>query len=407
MEKSEISPKNLLLTERCEKWLTNFSDQDKRYARDLVAHLTLVSGIEFERKLISILEYEAAQVRGPVALFGVRELVSGESVFDLSDGAVNSTPRGTDIGSEGRIATIIRNLARNKGEKFLNHPTLSEIRHNRCNAVFFVDDFIGSGKRIGDYIRSFYSFRTVKSWFSYKKFKTVVCAYSGTDVGIQNVRLSKTVPSVQIVRSCPTIDSVFWDLEQRDNIVKLCSGYAKLKRMRIPLGFGEVGALLVFEHSCPNNCPQILWGSPKIGPWEPLFAGKTIDSEARTIFPSEILRRDPVSLLLAAGEERIAKSARLLVKKPLPAEWLAVLSLCSRGIRNPQALEGVTGMNRTDAAVLVEKCIASGLVTSNWRLTDFGRQELRATKKLIAAVEKSLDYVDEPDYYPYSLRGHT
>lgn len=406
MEKLELTPKNLLLTEQGENWLKNFDDEDKQSARILAFNLMLISEIEFERKLLSSIEIGANRFGGLVALFGVRELNSGESIFDAADGMVHSTPRGNDVGSEGRIANIIRNLARNKPGKFLNHPTINEMRRSRCDAVFFVDDFIGSGKRIEDYATAFYAPRTIKSWFSYHKLQAEIYAYSGTQEGIRRVSQMKIGSSVEIVRSCPTIDTALWKEDERKAVTDLCKKYARRAKMQHPLGFGKVGALIVFEHSCPNNCPQILWGSPKNFHWEALFVGKALASEVRAVFPPEIVRRDPVSVLIAAGEKRIAKSARQLVMRPLPAEWLAILSLFSRGIRQSEAIEWATGMGRKDAYELVEKCIATGLLTQNRRLSDLGRQELRAAQKITAGDSKPLPRGTEEDYYPLSLRSH-
>jgi hypothetical protein len=211
-------------------------------------------------------------------------------------------------------------------------------------------------------------------------------------------------PVVRIERSCPTIKSqVRIKKDEKEEIISLCKKYSKRGKLGYSLGFGKAAALIVFEHSCPNNCPQILWGTNEN--WSPLFYGKSVSAEARTTFPPEILRHDPVSVLVAAGEERIAQAARALVGRPLPAEWLAVLSLFSRGVRRVDAVESTTGMNRRESSELIDKCVASGLLTQKWRLTDFGSQELRASRKIVSSEKKKLLKAPPHDYYPRALRS--
>jgi len=404
----ELAAINLLLTERGQKWLNNFQDEDKQFARILVSHLMLISEIEFERELIKRIEIEAARHKGCIALFGVRELDEGaqEHIFDAEGTGVNATPRGVDIGSEGRIATILRNMARASNGKFINHPDIIEMREKKCVAIFFIDDFIGSGKRVKKYVEDFYSNATIRSWHSFHLIKTEVFSYSGTSDGIRKIRQSKTRPRINIVRSCPTISTLLLVNEQIDELKILCKNYARTNKMNYPFGFGSVGALIVFEHSCPNNCPQILWGSPKNNSWEPLFLGKAVASNARSVFPPEITRRDPVNLLIAAGEKRIADAARNLVRRPLPAEWLATLSLFEKGVRRIDAVEGVTGLNHSESAKVIEECVTAGLLTQKWRLSVFGQQELKATRKMLSYAQKKLPNSVEYDYYPHALRRY-
>lgn len=141
----ESSSANLLLTERGGEWIERFEDADKPTARLLASSLTLISAMEFERKLLELIIHHAKQDNGPVALFGVRELARGEHIFSPAGDNINSTPTGTDIGSEARIATMIRNLARESPRYVLNHPTWDEMRTTECRRIFLIDDFIGSG----------------------------------------------------------------------------------------------------------------------------------------------------------------------------------------------------------------------------------------------------------------------
>ncbi|MEX0139632.1 hypothetical protein MRBLMS1_000393 [Massilia sp. LMS1-1-1.1] len=407
----------LVLTERGELWLQNFVEKDRPTARILAGSLTLISEIEFERELIAALLNFSQKIQGNIALFSVRELRKpgktgvddcGEHVFQPDGTAIDSTPRGHDIGSEGRVAAILRNFVRGEGSggKFLNSPSILEMRQNKCVVVIFLDDFIGSGRRVATFINSFYENLTIKSWFSRKKFKTSIICYSGTAQGIKKVRTSKTAPTVIIVRSCPTIDSKLWDSGEKKSIKILCKTYARKNSLAYPLGYDQVGALMIFEHSCPNNVPGIFWSSKDNSPWIPLFEGKAVSLDVRRIFPPEILKNDPTTTLIQAGENRMARSANTVINRPLPGEWLAALSLCSKGVRRVDALEGVSRMNHIEATNVMEKCVAAGLLTQHWRLTKLGSAELLASQRATIDDEKELSKIKKEDYYPYALRSH-
>ncbi|MBA5686320.1 phosphoribosyltransferase-like protein [Rugamonas apoptosis] len=400
--------KKLLLTERGEQWVSNFRDVDKQLARELVSNLTLVSATEFERSLIQKIENYAQGKEGKIALFGARELdiKKGESVFDKEGRGVNSTPRGVDVGSEGRVASIIRTLANNKSE-FLNHPDVATMRTEKCRHVLFIDDFIGSGRRVRSYVDSFFCNPSVRSWKSYHLFKTAVIAYSGTPKGLQKLARSKYKLVAHIERSCPTLGGLLWDTKKRKALTQLCLDYGERLKMGYPLGYGEVAALLVFEHSCPNNCPQLLWFTPKKKSWVPLFPKKTVDSEFRSIFPPAIALGDDTTMLMAAGQKRIASTMQNQVKGPIPASWLTVLALFSTRARRLDAVEAATKFNSVQAADVVEKCVKAGLIDQNWRLTDAGRRELSAAKRLNAEKEKLLPNPMDEVYYPTSLRSHS
>lgn len=405
----DLPAKTLLLTTRGEQWISNFQDVDKHLARELISNLTLVSATEFERCLIKKIEDYARGKDGKIALYGARELDTkkSEAVFDKTGDGVNATPRGADIGSEGRVASIIRTLANNRPDSFLNHPSVTTLRNEKCRHVLFIDDFIGSGKRIISYVTSFFCNPSVRSWKSYHLFETSVIAYSGTPKGLQNLARSKYKLNVQIERSCPTLDGLLWDRKKRKALTQLCLDYGKKLKLRFPLGYGDVGALLVFEHSCPNNCPQLLWFTPKKNTWVPMFPKKTIDTELRTMFPPAITSGNDTAMLLAAGQQRMAATLQQQLQGPLPASWLTVLALFSTRARRLDAVESATKFNSIQAADVIEKCVTAGLVDQNWRLTDAGRRELSAARKLNAAKEKTLPNPINEVYYPTSLRSHS
>lgn len=394
----------LLLTERGESWLQNFPAEDRPRARKLVSHLTLVSLTEFERSLAQRIEELARKWQGPIALYTVREVPTGSSVFDHNGVAIPPVPAGRDIGSEGRIASFIRNLA--KQPKFLNNPNIEEMRERRCNAVFFVDDFVGSGQRTKSYVEAFYRHPSIRSWFSYQKFEAVVVTYAAIDEGVKRIQRSKMTPRVSFIRSCPTLRRTVHDDNEYLSLRSLCREFADKHKLGLPYGYGQHIALLVFEHGCPNNCPSILWRKGRDGKWIPLFPDRAVAIDERGVFPPEIVRNEPIHALILAGANRLAKSSRAIISNPLPAEWIAVLLLFAKGVRRIDAIEAATRMNHAESARTIEECVAAGLLTQRWRLTDFGRMELAGIFNAKRTTKMLPKIVDEY-YYPKSLRDHS
>lgn len=409
MLEGNIPPSHLLLTERGEHWLKNFAEADRAIARDLATTLVLVSHNEFERGLTNLVNEIARTVNGPIALYGAREL-DASFRFDVEDesSVVDATPRGTDIGSEGRLANIIRNISLSHPSKFLNHPTLNELRATRADAVFVLDDFIGSGKRCSEYLTALWRSRSLRSWASYKRIRFNAIAYSATAAGIQYVQRHPAHPVTHIVRHCPTITALHWKNAHIDAAREMCRTYAKQASLgRWALGFRDSESLLVFEHGCPNNAPAIFWATSKNVPdWTPLFPAKRVDASIATAFPNEIVRRDPVHVLIDAGQRRLASALASNGHRPLTDQEALTLALFSKGQNRIETLASATGLSAQDATALIEHCIAAGWISARRRITDKGLSELRGIRASLVRGVRSPPKLGQEEYYPVALRGH-
>lgn len=135
-----------------------------------------------ESAITGLINQAAEDVDGPIALYAVREI--DDTYRPLDEAVIDATPRGSDIGSEGRVANIIRNAAKRVPTRFISHPSLDELRDRRVDAIFVVDDFIGSGKRSSKYISALWQSRSLRSWVSYHRLKLMAVAFSGTSEGI-------------------------------------------------------------------------------------------------------------------------------------------------------------------------------------------------------------------------------
>lgn len=421
----DLNPRYLTHTEQGKKWLAQFEPLDQEIAIAVANSLTLVSHTEFERNLVGKIESLASEFFGAVGFYAVRELKTYEQRTELGpinrvtpffsqvkseDGkSVNAVSSSSDQGSEARAANIIRQLCKSNPDKFLNHPTIELLREKKCDAIVFVDDFIGSGGRAREFLTSFWIEPTVVSWLSGKQIEFHVVAYSGTEDGIGSVSRHKSKPHVHIYRDAPTFRSFSWGEQKKEKVRKLCEKYGRIankKRKKMWWGYKEGMAALVFEHGCPNNTPAILW-EPNFeeSGWVGLFPNRVVSSDVASVFPPEIVSGDPIQILSDVGQLRLARSGALLRRGAAGQIILTVLALIAKGQRKRSTLCFATGMNTNEYERLIEKCIQWQFISPQRRIAPKGLAELDAARKSRKArpeaQSRGSDY-----YFPRELRGH-
>lgn len=423
MVESRPDSRRLIFTAQGQKWLAQFDPLDQEAAKLLLNSLTLVSHTEFRRNLETVILEATQNVPGPVALYAVRELaketVEGsrrEAVVPFfnqvsisEDGrSVNAVSHTSDQGSEAIIAQMIRQYCRANPSKFLNHPSKEELRDRKCDALMFVDDYIGSGLRVAEFVEAFWRDKSIVSWLSSKHIKIQVVAYSATDHGLKHVRALKGCPEVYIYRDSPTFAALPISPQKREMLRTLCETYgarALKKRKRMWLGFRSGMSSIVFEHGCPNNTPAILWDSDdKTGKWIGIFPHRTVESTAASVFPPEIVRGDAVQTLMNVGQTRLAKSGALLRRGELGITILLILGLIAKGQRKRSAISYATGLSSRDCERVLSKCIKWQFLTPERRITPRGLAELSAAKRASFSPKGFLE-IGSDYYYPRQLRG--
>jgi hypothetical protein len=402
----------LLLTERGQRWLSGFDLEDREAASRLVWALTLVSYSAFQRDLSNRILNAAQLFNFPVALFAAREMKSkdlSEFLERLSStgqsSTMNAVASGNDLGSEARVAATIRSLCKAHPGPLLNHPNIEQMRSAQCKAIIVVDDLIGSGNRVREFMGALWASRTIRSWWSREDIKFVLVSYAVTEEGAKSVTKLKYAPSLDYNRVCPTLSSLPWSRERKAELSDLCIKYGtKLAARRFILGFQGSAALLVFEHGCPNNVPAILWAGPKKGEvWESLFPEKTVLPAEGSAFPPEILRRDPISLLVDIGQKELA--ARIQKAPPVSPETLLILAYAGKRVRKSGALSFATGLSEEECKRLIQLCVEWGFLTTRFRLTSAGAAELEAAQR--ADRFKNVAPIGTDNYYPTMLRRAT
>ena len=342
---------------------------------------------------------------GLVALFATREFEPTAPFFQENGRHIDAVAEGNDLGSEARVAALIRNLCRAEPEKYLNHPTIEDMRDARCRGLFLVDDFIGTGERTTEFLASMWLSPTLRSWRSLHLLSIHAIAYSATTNGRRRLEKIPGKPKISLQRDSPTFDDMPWPRPVRRKMLALINHYgARTSCPDLAMGYGQYATALVFEHGCPDNCPAILW-APRTETvnWEPLFPQRSVLPPEASAFPPEIARRDPIMVMIQAGQERLAKSGALSGRGPIGPMVLMVMGLAAKGIRSRAALAHATGLSVLECGQLLDRCVQWGLLTPTLRLTPAGVAELTYARQS-ASLPRKVPLRGLDSYYPQQLR---
>ncbi len=365
-------------------WLRQFSLLDQEIGRQMLRRLRLVSTREFRagisREIIRLLD----DLNGEnAALFSVKETRSEQNV--PTEGEEEAQPRRVPGSSADLVRYLNENFFRVYGKRVQAQPTLSQMRADRIKNVVLIDDLIGSGKQISDYLGKMEP--TLKSWISFKWTKLWIIAYGGLDVGVQNVSRNKrfglTSDRIRLVTPAQR-PSEYLTLPMQE----FCNRNAKLTRHRhMPMGFHNGGVGMIFEHSCPNNAPVVLWSRGR--KFNPLFPNQGVPPELEPAFYDENVNR----------------------VRHQGSQWrlLLMLGLASRSRWKDVRIARVLGIpvaevesNRSEAQLI-------GLVDDRTlQLTPLGRallDKIRASALKMQKTRKRRQLSAEAAYYPLSCGG--
>lgn len=383
------------------EWLKQFPFVDREIGRQLLRSLRLVSHTQFETGVSDVLLQLIQEVGDEnVALFSVVEVPTEEDLDKL--------PKRVAGSSADRVRNMNENLARIYGPRVQAHPTLRSMRAQRIRNVVLVEDFIGTGKRLATYLREVME-ATVKSWISYKWTKLWIVSYGGLETGVRAV-LRKgyglTEDRVRLATAAQKPGQFFTPL-MRD----FCTRFAeRTERAHIPLGFGKGAVGTIFEHSCPNNAPVVLWSKGRR--YKALFPNRGIPVALKAAFSQEDVNR-PSNVLWDASQYRLALAMlhEPNLERHKGSQWrlLLTLGLASRSGWDDNRIAGVLGI--PIAVVQTQRFAAyrlGALDVQTHELTPFGRgllERIRAASSKERKLRKRTQRSLAETYYPLSCAG--
>ncbi len=324
------------------------------------------------------------------------------SYFD-SDHSVSPTRSRQSVptGSEASVGTLIRDISnRNGASKWLDHPSIDQMKAQKTRTVILVDDIVGSGTRVKSFLTSFFANTTIKSWFSFKRFKVHVVCWAALDDTLQNLRRNDRVERIHCVLPLERHSSL-WSGSDVQLIKDLCQKYAKkTSRPAYALGYKKAFTTICFDYKCPNTTPAILWAGSKN--WKPLFNTRPkLDQKNWPTSLTEEQRRKRV--LKACRQNALAKSVESNLLTEGDRKMITALGLMSRGMRNPVRLGAALGLSGQQCEQFLSKCRNLNLISANNKLTLQGRSEIARAKRR-KVVQRSDKSTRDDYYFPQSLR---
>lgn len=382
-----VTPKYLTLemiedSPEIQNWLNQFPDNDRLAAIDLLLKLKFVPRDAYSEWLKTTL---SGLTEERCALYAVRKFGKQEDLclWDSTGEMVNRP--NSSLGSEDLVRSVIAGLMKSDRTRFLDHPSLNELRNREVHEVALIDDSIGSGKRVSDYIKIMLTNKTFLSWWSFGWIRFYIVAFARTNEATKMIT-EKSPGSDHPIRKHPKSaklnfcsDSRYQisQLEERwgsgfQGIVDLCASQEGIPIDR-RLGFRETMSNIVFYHSVPNNIPGMLWSESKS--WVPLFPRRSIPEWLPTLLEG-------------------AKPPTLMGKR-VSAPLLTLLRLIKKGIRNQNSLARSLGVDITFLQQLLASGRDSGFLTLGNRLTKAGVEVIWATQQ-----GSEIDKFDRSLYVP-------
>jgi hypothetical protein len=382
-------------------WLSQFPIVEREVGRQLLKSLRLVSHTKFETAISKVLTDLFEELSGEnIALFNVVE----SSNRDDDEGP----PRRTPGSSADRVKSLNENLARVHGPRVQAHPTIHFMKAQKMKHVVLVEDFIGTGRRISTYLRDEMS-PTLKSWISFGWTKLWIVSYGGLESGVSALVHRGYGLNESRIRLATTPQRAGQYLSPL--MMGFCKAYAKrTHRAKMAMGFGAGAVGMLFEHSCPNNAPVVLWSKgPK---YKPLFPNRGIPDELAPLFSQEDVNR-PATVLWDVSQYRlaIAMLREPHMGHPRSSQWslLLMLGLASRNGWEDGKIAGTLGIPVAEVAVKrLDAYSISALDPQTHQLTEFGsgmvhRVRASANKKRPIKMREQRPLAET--YYPLTYGG--
>ncbi len=348
-------------------WLAQFPADKQITAKMMLHSLQFVSRDMYSDWFFKVIN--ALPVNDVFALYSVRKLDSNKVI--LWDAQGNVIPRpGVSQGSEDLVYSLISNKVRASPTKFLDHPSINDLREKKVHNIVLVDDSIGSGDRVSDFINAMLRHATFLSWWSLGLIKFHVVSFARpreTDARIiAKIRGSdnskrKFRKSAKICFVSEKVYGIDW-LESRwgrnfKDVLECCD------QPEIPAllsrGWGEVMANIVFYHSVPDNLPGVIWVQSE--KWNGLFPERALPAWLHTLLDD----KNSLEQLDSQGGASV------------PVEIIQLLRLVKRGVRSAMSIALRLNCDNKFAEALLDKAKTAGFLSENYHLTKVGLDLLK------------------------------
>lgn len=341
------------------QWLSQFSEDKRSCARSLLANLNFISWDVYSKWLRATLN--SLPEDSSYGLYAVRKRIG--CLWDQK-GITLSRP-GTSLGSEDLVYSLVKNVVSSAPQQYYDHPSLDRLKKQRVNTIVLIDDSIGSGKRVTEFIRAMRVNATFKSWWSYGILKIIVVAYArriesdssiiealpGSDHWKRKFPRSNRIQFISKIEYRGESLLNRWGPEY-NSFIKLCDEQEQVEK-KYARGYGGIMSNVIFYHSVPNNIPGVLFSSNN---WNPLFPGRAI--------PDWLIR------LLERKDVNQDSNA-------ISPDMVELLGLAKYGVRRLSSLSARMDRNLIDVIELAIRAQKSGFLLKSMRITETGLKVLK------------------------------
>jgi len=377
---------NLEKSVEIQDWLNHFSNKEKPTAKLLLCRLKFISMDEYSKWLISNLEHYSEFES--TAVYAVRKFSKNAKCLWQKNGQTQKRPAQTQ-GSEDLVSSVISTANRQYNNCFIDHPSLSVLRKQKVRHIILIDDSIGSGKRVADFIKLMTNSKTFMSWWSGAYITIHVLSLARTTQA-EELILSRTSGSNHSKRKVRLSSKLRFKSDlvyDRDDfhtrwgnsykkILALCSSKKKIPINRRK-GFGDVLGNIIFYHSVPNNIPGMLFC--KRDTWTPLFPNRSLPN-----WIINVLEGKP-----QASKCLVPNYEKLLV----PESMVSLLRLIKKGLRSTASLSRRLDYDNHITKELISVAVGLGFISTNLRILKAGKDYL---------IEKQqCNPMGKPDYSLY------
>jgi hypothetical protein len=380
-------------TNKGKKWLAQFDPADVQTATLLLDSLILVDQALLEREIERTLDTFLRRHRGRVALFATVERPKRDRRKRLLDFSKPFFPQQrtddnperkpenyaslANTGSEGAMLHFCRDYSRKKIGRVLSHPGLEQLRKKRVRWIICLDDLIGSGNRMKEFVEWIYEDKTVRSWHSFRWIRIAVLSFAASRFGCETLKPIRMI-SEMILCQHLTEGREIWTENERRLIETLCYKYSKKYDLGFPLGYKSAFSMILFSPGCPNTNPAIFWAKKK--GWMPLVPGT---GRAATLL--EQGRKDGQSqqerILRILGQSRLTKPSFFQRLNPESQKLLLLLSCIAKKKRQVYVLSEMLSAPISRVEGWCKRCQELGWIDSDNILTVSGRNALEAARR--------------------------
>jgi len=298
-------------------------------------------------------------------------------------------------------------------------PTPSEINHflkrdktSNTYQLCLYDDFVASGDTVSKHLRQFYRRLCADARFS----SLSLIAPFTMDLACSRVR--DEFSRVDII-TAEERSKVFSDRQSpfgshATELREVAHRYGQ-KLCRMPLGYGNAQALLVFPYGCPNNTLPILWSST--ANWRPLFPRH---SSARIEF-ARAFRKECAFLLSKARE---LQTASVFLSGKVKTHWrtkqfvtrtdftLFTIVRLLRQRRDKATICQIVGISGSDYEESIAEAQRRGILDASVALTEGGLREYSVALSRLSAFHEESKKANTPNktidvYVPRTFEGES